>query len=69
MQVAHDWDRPDDGLALQLHHHAEDAVGARVLRSQVQGEQIFILDDAQGVEGFEDGVAELCALPGHETLG
>ena len=53
----------------ELHHHAEDAVGARMLRAEVEGEQVFVFDDAEGVEGLEDGVAELCATPGQLRKG
>ena len=40
-----------------------------MLRAEVEREQVFVVDDAERVEGLEDGVAELCATPGQETLG
>jgi DNA-binding NtrC family response regulator len=54
MQVAHYRHRRDDRLALELHHQAEDTMGARVLRAEVEREQVFFVDDAERAGLFED---------------
>ena len=59
VQIAHDGYGRDDCLTLELHNQAEHAVGAGVLRAQVEGDQVFLIDDPELARLLEDGVAQL----------
>ena len=67
VQVAHDRHGRDDRFALQLHHHAEHAMRAGVLRSEVERDQVCFVDDAEGARRLEHRVAQFRALHGRET--